>query len=151
MAEKKVARDAAEQEFNTWAEAMDLAAKFERMQSDDTPTAPDAPPPRADVLSLHKNIVIDAISEGRLACDVEGQFVYTPRKGDVEPLTFFELNGAKLKRLDTLSKSAERAPQATGQAMIAEATNQKIVRIEALKASDLTVCDSVLSLFLVKF
>lgn len=86
--EEKVALEVAEQEFNRWAEAMDLDIDPAGMDAEDMAGFNQA-----------KRRIIKAIRKGALVFNDEYEAVYTPQRPGSkhqEPLVFHERTGASL-------------------------------------------------------
>lgn len=88
----KITIEVAEQEFDRFAEAMDL---------DLDPTSMDV----SDLTQFHrqKKILLKELVLGSLIVNEEGEFVYTPkhkRSKYKEPITFYERDGAAMMAMD---------------------------------------------------
>lgn len=136
MSAPKVAREVAEAEFQRWAEAMGLARKLDPSKLDDNDRKS---------LASQKSILLDAVEDGHLVVDGEGQFVFTPVKGDTTPLTFHEPDGAMLRAVDQAKAGAavERDHKLLG-----AITKTSAARFAGMKHRDLSVCLAIEVLFL---
>lgn len=141
-ADEKVAAEAAEQEFRRWADAMDIAWKFDA----DSLAAMDDKD-RKD-FSVQKRIVIDGIRFGRLGCNEQGEFVFTPQVGNTSPLTFHEPDGAALLAIDKVNKEFHGVTKTF--AVLGAITGQPPNRFAPMKNRDLSVCQAVLGFLLGK-
>ncbi len=111
----KIALEVAEAEFDRWAQAMGLTRKLTRagMDADDKKSMLD-----------QRSCLIEAMLDGHLVVDDDGQFILTPQKGDdVTPITFFEPDGAGLLEIDKVGKSGAQ-DVAKGYAILAAMTKQ---------------------------
>jgi hypothetical protein len=137
-ADPKVAKEVAEQEFERWAEAMGLRRMFD-------PATLDEEDKKA--LAIHRGALLGAIEDGNLTVNDEGEFVFTPVMGDRTPLTFHEPDGAMLRTADTV-KMGEGVSRE--QKLLGAITKTSASRFSGMKRRDLTICDSIFSLFLAK-
>lgn len=140
MTELKVAMEVAEADFERWADAMDLKRKLEH---------PAMNAESKDGLETNKRLILDSITQGNLAVDDAGQFIFTPQVGDRAPITFFEPDGACLMAVDSIGKQGHREA-AKGVAILAAMTKQNAARFAKMKVRDFAICEAVLSLFLAK-
>lgn len=129
--EKKVATEVAEHEFVRFCEAMDL---------DTEPKGDDE-----DLRSYNetKRRIVDAICEGRLVVDEDGQPVFTPSDGG--SITFYEPEGSSLLAMDQ-KKSGHNVGKSF--AVLAAMTKQPAMRFSKMKNRDLKICQAVMVLFL---
>lgn len=85
-----VARDVAESEFDRFCELMDIDRDTNKMAEDD-----------AKGFNENKEILIKAITDGRLVISEDGEPEYTPKRGDFpNPLIFKEPNGGTYAAMD---------------------------------------------------
>lgn len=141
-AEEVVAADAAEAEFKRWADAMDIAWKFDA----ESLAGMDEEDQKA--FTAQKRVVVDAIRFGRLACNDQGEFTFKPQVGITEPLTFSEPTGASLMAIDTAGKQHHGVTKTF--AVLAAITGQPPQRFAKMKNRDLAVCQAVLGFLLAK-
>lgn len=96
MKELKVAQEQAEQEFDQWAEDMDLDLDVSEMDAEDL-----------TAFSKQKRKIVKAITLGSLTFSESGEAVYTPsnkKSKCQEPITFFERTGASMMAMDGKKK-----------------------------------------------
>lgn len=138
MSEPVVAPEVAEHEFARWVDAMGLARKLDtsRLNEEDAKSLVD-----------QKRLLLDAIEDGNLAVDEQGQFVFTPCVGDRNPITFFEPDGASLMATDKVKATGLVQKQFN---MLGAATKTSAQRFSSMKQRDLNVCLSILALFLAR-
>jgi hypothetical protein len=134
--EPVVAREAAEEEFDRWVEAMGLAPKLDPVSLDDEDKK---------ALASQKNLILHAIMDGRLVVNGEGEFVYTPAIGVREPLTFHEPTGGSLMASDHVATGKPVTKQFRALADITKTTTE---RFRLMKNRDLEVCNAIIALFL---
>jgi hypothetical protein len=133
--DKKVPTELAEQEFDRFLEAMDLAYKCD-------PSKMDAEDNKA--LDKHKLVIVTAIERGNLVIDEKGQPIFTPSTGG-DPITFFEPEGASFMASDTV-KSGKDVEKTN--AVLGAMTQQPAKRFAQMKGRDYKVCQSIFILFL---
>jgi hypothetical protein len=138
MSEPKVAREVAETEFLRWVVAMGLGPKLD-------PSALTQEDKR--VLADHKNLILHAIMDGRLVVNGDDLFVYTPAKGNQEPITFFEPTGAMLMASDKIAEGQQVAKQFR---VMSEITKTNIQRFADMLHRDLEVCHAISQIFLAR-
>lgn len=139
---EKVAREVAEAEFDRWAEAMDLVAKFD----DEAMKAMDDEDKRSFV--TQKRVIVDAIRFGRLVVNDSGEFVYTQQVGATDPITFHEPTGASLMAMDKAGKAGHGITKTF--AVLAEMTGTSAQRFSGMKNRDLAVCQAILGFLLAR-
>lgn len=130
----KVAREIAEQEFERFADSMDLDVSLEGLDDEDRRG-----------LERQRRTLVDAIVAGTLTIDEAGQPVYSPREGNQSPLTFREPTGAVMMAADQRKKGQDVAKLYT---MMAAMTQQPPQRFAHMKRRDLRVCEAIAVLFL---
>lgn len=133
----KIAREVAEQEFDRFAESMDLDLKESGLDDD-------------EVEDLHKlkNILVEAIQKGSMVINDDGEPVYTPVRGDEDyrkPITFHEPTGASLMAMDRKKKNEDIGKLYSA---MGEITKLPAARFARMKMRDLKVCMAVTQLFL---
>lgn len=132
MADKKVATEVAEAEFERFADAMEL--DVDRTHMDDAD--------KAAFLSNYRTF-IQAVERGRLSVNDKGEPVYTPSSGD--PLTFHEPEGADLMQSDGRKAGHDVKKFYT---IMGAMTKTSALRFEKMANRDLKVCQSIALLFL---
>lgn len=99
MEELKVNEKQAENEFDTWAEAMDLDIDEKHMDAEDVTQ-----------FRRQKRQIIKAITVGALTFNENSEAVYTPQNKNSkhkESLTFHERSGADLMAMDGKKKNQD--------------------------------------------
>lgn len=135
MAENKVAKEVAEQEFERFAEVMDLDVDPAFLDDEDKKG-----------LELQKNRIIAAIMAGSLVINDDGEPVYTPQRSeDRTPITFHEPSGASLMEMDRKKKNEDIGKL---YAIMASMGKVHANTFAKMKMSDLKVCQAVTTLFL---
>lgn len=135
MAADKISVEMAEQEFDRFAEAMDLEFNTSSMDPEDVKG-----------FDHNKGIIIKAIQKGALIIDDKGQPVYTPqRTNDVTPIVFHEPTGASLMAMDS-GKKAEDVKKLYH--VMADVTGREPKLFSSMKMADLKICMAVITLFL---
>lgn len=140
MAEVVVAEEAAKEEFDRWADAMDLKVKLEDKTLDSESKS---------ALSANTRVIVAAIMYGHLSVNDDGLFVYKPKTGNRDPITFDEPSGADMLAIDQVGKSGTKEV-AKGYAVLAAMTHQNAGRFAGMKHRDLSVCEAIQILFLAK-
>jgi len=133
--EEKVAREVAEQEFDRWADAMDIVAKFDAeamkaMDEDD----------RKEFFA-HKRVLIDAIRFGHLVVNDAGEFVYVQKVGPSDPITFHEPKGQAFISMDKAGKQHHGVTKSF--AVLAEMSGQPVQRFSLMLNRDVSVCQAI--------
>lgn len=91
-----LAREVAEEQFNTFCDDMDIDRDVSKMKEKD-----------AEGFEEQKEIIIGAMMTGRLFLNDDSEPVYTPKRSSIaNPLTFREPTGADLMAMDR-KKSGE--------------------------------------------
>lgn len=134
-----VAEDLAEQEFQRFADAMDLDIDPKGMDDDDRAAFKHA-----------KRRFIQSMMIGKLVVDEKGQPIYTPSGNgapneDLKPITFREPSGASLMAMD--SKKKDHSVEKT-MAFMADQTGESPSRFAKMPNRDLKICMAVSGLFL---
>ena len=131
----KIAKDAAEQEFERFLDKMDLEFDTNEMTEED-----------AKDFNIHKNKLVKCIMKGSLVIDDEGIPTYTPiRSENNEPLTFNEPSGSIILSMDK-SKANQNGHKLYSS--MAEITKTTPSRFSKMKMKDVNVCISIFTLFL---
>lgn len=135
MAENKISVEMAEQEFDRFAESMDLDFDTTGMDAEDSKG-----------FDHNKGIILKAIQKGALIIDDKGQPVYTPQRTDgAKAITFKEPTGASLMAMDGGKKTEDVKKLYHVMADVTE-TDAKV--FSSMKMADLKVCMAVITLFL---
>jgi hypothetical protein len=135
MAENKISVEMAEQEFDRFAEAMDLEFDTANMDSEDVKG-----------FEQQKSVITKAIQKGSLIIDDNGQPVYTPQRTDgINPIVFHEPTGASLMAMDG-GKKTEDVKKLYH--VMADVTERDAKLFSSMKMADLKVCMAVITLFL---
>ncbi len=130
-----VAREVAENEFNRFCDDMDIDRDLSKMDEDDTKGFND-----------NKELIVNAIMDGRLVLNDDSEPVYTPKRGkDSNPLTFREPTGATFMAMDR-----KKSGQDVGKmiALMDEITRSAPGACSRLKGVDFKVARSIVTLFL---
>lgn len=130
-----VAREVAENEFNRFCDDMDIDRDLSKMDEDDTKGFND-----------NKELIVNAIMDGRLVLNDDSEPVYTPKRGkDSNPLTFREPTGATFMAMDR-----KKSGQDVGKmiALMDEITRSAPGTCSRLKGVDFKVARSIVTLFL---
>ena len=129
-----IAREVAEQEFERFAESMELDVDTSKMDAEDSKS-----------LIQQRNVIVNAICCGRMIIDDKGQPVYTPCDSEGGPITFHEPTGATFMAMDGKKKNADVGKL---YAAMGDMTKQPPALFSRMKNRDLKVCIAVASLFL---
>lgn len=133
--ENKIASEVAEQEFNRFVDAMDLDVDPDGMDEEDLKG-----------FETQKQRVIEAIKQGILVINDDGEPVFTPqRTQDIESITFYEPTGASLMAMDRRKKNEDMAKM---YALMGSITKVHANTFAKMKMSDLKVCQAITILFL---
>lgn len=137
MKEQKVGRDVAVQEFERFAEAMDLDFDESIMDDDDISN-----------FIKTKNRVLRAIQYGDLVINEGGEAVYTPTNAKskiTEPITFHERTGAAVMAMDGKKKGHDVAKT---YAVMADMCRVPPKVFAGLVGIDGKVCEAVFTLLM---
>lgn len=134
MNEPKVSKEMAEQDFDRFLEAMDIEADPADMDEEDK-----------SGFDQQKSRVVSAIMSGSVIIDDDGQPVFTPKRSDGEPITFYEPTGASLMAMDRKKKAEDIGKL---YATMSDMTKQPAKRFANMKYGDLKVCIAITTLFL---
>ena len=132
-----VAREVAEQEFDRFAEEMDLDVDTGAMDEDDV-----------SAFNKQKNRIIKAIVRGNLVINDDGEAVYTPthpRSKHTDPITFHERTGASLMAMDGKKKGYDVART---YAIMADMCRVHPNVFAGLAGTDVKVCEAVYALLM---
>jgi len=131
----KVSKDAAEQEFERFCDAMDLDVDLESMEEDDRKSFED-----------QKAKIVKAICSGSLVISENGEPVFTPQRSEnKDPITFYEPDGATLMAMDRRKKNEDIAKLYSAMGSM---TKTSASRFSNLKMSDLKICMALATVFL---
>jgi hypothetical protein len=131
----KIALEVAEQEFNRFADAMDLDVDTSSMDKEDS-----------DGFNENKKRIITAIRHGSLVVNDLGQPVFTPRRtNDAEAITFYEPTGASLMAMDRKKKTEDIGKF---YAAMGDITKTHANIFSKMKMPDLRICMAITTLFL---
>ncbi len=133
----KVSKDFAEQEFNRFADAMDLDFATSDMDAEDLMA-----------FNRQKSKLVHAIMKGSLVFNDDGEAVYTPshpRTVRQDPITFHERSGASLMAMDGKKKNHEVAKT---YAVLAEMCKVHPGVFAGMVGRDVKVCESLFALLM---
>lgn len=132
---EKVARDAAQADFDRFIQKMDLDVEPEGMDDEDLQAFKSA-----------ERVMSRAIRNGRLAINEQGEPIYTPVMGVTkDPIIFHEPKGSTYSAMDQKKKGHDISKMF---ASMAEMTQTSAVTFEKMFARDLKVCQAIVTLFL---
>lgn len=136
MAENKISREMAEQEFERFGEAMDLDFDTSFMDEDDRKG-----------FEQSKRRIVKAIMSGTMTVNDDGCPVFTPQRaeGDVNPITFYEPTGATYMAMDRKKKTEDMGKM---MALMADYTQTSSGLFSKMKNADFKICLAVTTLFL---
>lgn len=135
MKESKVDAKTAEVEIERFATAMDLDLDTSEMDEEDR-----------KALDQQKRVLIRSIQKGDLIISDNGEPVFTPTKGDhLEPLTFYEPDGASFMTMDKTKKNHDVAKM---YGIMADMTKTHTKVFAKMKLRDNKVCQAIVTLFL---
>jgi len=129
----EVATEVAEQEFERFAEAMDLDVDHSKMDADDRKGFDDA-----------KRTLVRALETGHMTVDDKGQPVLHPTTGAAD-LTFYEPTGATFMEMDGQKTSHQMGRLIV---LIAAMTRVAPKVISSLPNRDFKICKTLVVLFL---
>jgi hypothetical protein len=135
--ENKVAREVAEQEFERFAEEMDLDLDTSSMDAEDL-----------TAFNKQKGRLIRAIERGSLVINENGEAVYTPANPGSkhqDPITFHERTGASLMAMDGKKKGHDVAKT---YAVMADMCKVHPSTFAGLKGTDVKVCEALFALLM---
>ena len=133
--ENKVAKEVAEQDFERFADAMDLDVDTSKMDEDDRKG-----------FQVQKDRIVSAICSGALYVNDNGEPVFTPqRTKDAGEITFHEPDGAALMAMDRKKKTEDIGKL---YATMGEMTKTSAKTFSVMKMADLKVCMAISTLFL---
>ena len=133
----EVAKEVAEQEFERFAEEMDLDLDTSSMDAEDL-----------KAFNKQKNRIIRAIERGHLVINENGEAVYTPnnnRSKQGDPITFHERTGASLMAMDGKKKGHDVAKT---YAVMADMCKVHPNVFAGLAGTDVKVCEALFALLM---
>lgn len=138
MAEKKVATEVAEIEFNKFVSMMALDVDPKGMDDEDRKSFVQA-----------KRRIVEAIEDGRVVINDKGEPVFTPvgngtANEDLSPITFREPKGDALMAMD-MKRDGHNV--AKTYASMSAQTGQEMARFAKMAARDLRICMALYVLF----
>lgn len=132
MEDYPVVREVAEQEFDRWAEAMDLDVDTSYMDDDDRTQ-----------FEKQRRRVLRALQRGSLVVSESGEAVYTPRNPGTKAtgaLTFHERTGASLMAMDGKKKGHDAAKT---YAVMADICKTHPSTFAGMVGEDVKVCEAI--------
>lgn len=129
-----ITQEVAEQEFERWAEAMDLDLDTSAMDAEDLTG-----------FAKQKRRILRAMGRGALVINEDGMAVYTPQNRKTksqEPLTFHERTGASLMAMDGKKKNADAAKT---YAVMADMCKTHPSTFAGMVGEDVKVCEALFS------
>jgi len=133
MSDPKVNRDTAEEEFDRFADLMDLDFDESKMNDEDKKSLREA-----------RDVFVKNVMSGHLVVDEKGQPVYTTRSTG-EQITFYEPNGAAFMAMDSKKKNEDVGKQF---ALLGAMTKLDRQKFATMPNRDLRVCNTIMLLFL---
>lgn len=131
----KIAKEMAEQEFDRFAEAMDLNVDTTKMDLED----------KQGFTEQHGRL-INAIQKGSLVINDNGEPVFTPQRTQgTDPITFYEPTGASLMAMDRKKQTEDIAKMF---AAMGDITKTHANIFSKMRMSDLKVCMAITMFFL---
>lgn len=131
----KIAKEVAEQDFERFAESMDLDVDPSNMDEDDLKG-----------FNQQKDRVIAAIQSGSLVVNDKDEPVFTPqRTNDAAAITFHEPTGASLMAMDRKKKTEDVGKL---YAAMGDITRTNAKTFSTMRMADLKVCMAITTLFL---
>lgn len=137
MTEFKIDAETAENEFNSWADAMDLDLDVADMDEDDLAG-----------FNKQKKRIIKAIQRGALIFNENGEAVYTPQRPGSkykEPVTFRERTGASIMAMDGKKKGHDAAKM---YAVLADMCKVVPKTFAGMVGEDVKVCEALFALLM---
>jgi hypothetical protein len=131
---EKISPDVAEQELARFFDTMDLDVDPDGMDDDDRSS-----------LKNNRRVLLRAICNGTLTINEKGEPVFTPKLGDLQPLTFHEPTGASYMAMDGTKKKDRDFSKMFG--VMADMTHTNEAMFSLMKNRDLKVCNAILGFF----
>lgn len=135
--ENVVAREVAEEEFDRFADEMDLDLDTSTMDAEDL-----------TAFNKQKGRLVRAIERGSLVINENGEAVYTPQNPGSkhhDPITFHERTGASLMAMDGKKKGHDVAKT---YAVMADMCKVHPSTFAGLKGTDVKVCEALFALLM---
>ena len=135
--ENKISPEMAENDFNRWAEEMDIEQDVSLMDEDDLKGYETA-----------KSKILKAIMKGTGTINDDGEFVYIPKKslGDAaKPITFHERTGASLIAMDSVKKGKDVTKMYR---VLADMCKVPPVTFSNMKGIDIKTCEAAFVLLM---
>lgn len=137
MTQNKIAKDVAEQEFDRWADEMDLDIDTADMDQEDL-----------TAFNKQKRRIVQAIERGALVISEDGEAVYTPsnpKSKHRDPITFHERTGASIMAMDGKKKNEDVRKT---YAVMADMCNVHPSTFAGLVGVDGKVCEALFALLM---
>jgi hypothetical protein len=128
----KIAPEMAEQEFQRFADSMDLDIDTAKLDAEDL-----------TAFNKNRDRIVRAIVKGHLVVNENGEAVYTPHRPASKhtgPLTFHERTGASLMATDGKKKNADAAKT---YAMMGDICRTHPSTFAGLAGTDIKVCEAL--------
>ena len=132
--ENKITLEFAELEFQRFAECMDLDVDTSYMDAEDL-----------TAFNKQKRKILNAICNGSLVINDNGEAIYTPRKSSIDAITFHERTGASVMAMDGKKKNHNIAQT---YAVMAEMTKTHPSTFAKMRGIDIKVCEAIFSLLM---
>ena len=135
--ENVVAREVAGEEFDRFADEMDLDLDTSTMDAEDL-----------TAFNKQKGRLVRAIERGSLVINENGEAVYTPQNPgskNYDPITFHERTGASLMAMDGKKKGHDVAKT---YAVMADMCKVHPSTFAGLKGTDVKVCEALFALLM---
>ena len=135
--EYKISEELAVDEFDRWAEAMDLDIDLKGMDEEDK-----------SAFAKQKRRIVLAIARGELILNDEDEAVFTPANPKSlyrEPITFRERTGASLMAMDGQKKGRDAAKT---YAVMGDITGLPPKTFAGLRGRDIKVCEALFALLM---
>lgn len=137
MKEPKVSKEVAEQEFERFADAMDLDVDTTGMDQEDV-----------NAFNRQKSRIIRAMMDGALVINEEGEAVFTPQRNaskHKDAITFHERTGASLMAMDGKKKGHDVGKT---YAVMGDMCKVHPGVFAGLAGSDIKVCEAIFALLM---
>jgi hypothetical protein len=137
MTENKVNLEVAEQEFEKWADAMDLDLDTSGMDAEDLTG-----------YNKQKKRIIKAIMRGHLVFNENDEAVYTPHRPQTQhkdPITFHERSGASIMAMDGKKKGSDISKM---YAVLADMCKVHPKIFAMMYGEDIKVCEALFALLM---
>lgn len=136
MTDKKlvISQDMADEEFNRWVDSMALDVTETDMDAEDL-----------TAFRKQKRKITNAICNGSLIVNENGEAVYTPQNPISDPLIFHERTGASVMAMNGMKKNYEVAKM---YAVMGDMTKVSPVTFAKMKGIDIKICEALFSLLM---